>query len=163
MPLFTPELALRDLPKTPVILNAILRGVDQARAQSATDGADGWSVVEVVCHLNEYEKIFTDRALLLLASEVPTFESFDQAALARENHYTEQNLREVLASFIARRRAHLELLRGLAPEQWQRRAIHPVRGEVSLVELATYTTLHDVNHIEQIVKALGASPDLAAL
>lgn len=163
MALFTREIALRDLPKTPVILNVILRGVDQAQAQSATDGADGWSVLEVLCHLNDYEQIFIDRAHQLLAEDMPTFAAYDQVALVQANRYAEQNLRDVLASYVARRRAHLELLRSLTPEQWQRRAIHPVRGEVILTELSAYTVMHDVNHIEQIVKALGASPDLAAL
>ncbi len=163
MPVFNPEKALRDLPKTPVILNAILRGVDQQRAQTATDGADGWSVLEVVCHLNDFEQVFLDRAHLILEYDLPHIEHVDQDALVISNRYAEQNLRDVFASYVAKRREYLALLRGLSPDQWQRKAIHYTWGEMAMVELATNTTLHDVNHIEQIVKALGSSPDLAAL
>lgn len=163
MPTFTPEKALRDLPKTPVILNVILRGVDQARAQSATDGPDGWSVLEVLCHLNDYEQIFVKRAHAIVESDHPQFGPLDHDGWVKAHHYAEQNLADIFASFLSRRRAFLAFLRGLTPEQWQRVGVHHAWGELSVVELATNTTLHDVNHIEQIIKALGASPDLAAL
>ena len=57
----------------------------------------------------------------------------------------------------------LKMLRALTPEQWQRKGIHYASGEQTVVELATNTTLHDVNHIEQIIKALGSSPTLSTL
>ncbi len=163
MPTLTPEKALRDFPKTPVILNVILRGVDQARAQSATDGPDGWSVLEVVCHLNDFEQIFFERARRIVENDLPRFESIDPNELAKSSGCAQQDLAEVVASYVSRRRAFLAFLRGLTLEQWQRKGIHYAYGEMSLVELVTNTTLHDVNHIEQIVKALGTSPDVADL
>jgi hypothetical protein len=163
LPTFTPEKTLRDLPKTPVILNVILQGVDQQKAQTLRDGADGWSVLEVVCHMNDFEQIFTDRVRRIVESDLPYFESIDPNALARTNHYNEQSLSEVFASYVSRRREQLALLRALTPEQWQRKGVHYASGEQTIVELATNTTLHDVNHIEQIIKALGSSPTLSTL
>ena len=163
MPIFTPDKPLRDLPKTPVILNVILRGVDQARAQSATDGPDGWSVLEVLCHLNDYEQIFNDRVRLILGSDLPLLPGYNQLELVKTNHYADQNFAEVFASYVSRRRALLALLRGLSPEQWNRRGVHSVWGEVTIVEQMSYVPTHDLNHIEQIIKALGTSPDLTAL
>ena len=155
MPIFTPEKALRDLPKTPNILGVILRGVDQQRAQTARDGADGWSVLEVVCHLNDFEQIFLERSRLIVETDTPRYPSVDQEALVQSNHYAEQNIVQAFGSYISRRRTHLAYLRGLTPDQWERRGIHPAAGEVTLIEHVTNTTLHDVNHIEQIVRALG--------
>lgn len=163
MPTFTPEKTLRDLPKTPVILNVILQGVDQQRAQTSTDGPDGWSVLEVLSHMNDFEQIFLDRVMKMVETDLPRFEAIDPDALAKNSDYAGQNLSEVFASYVSRRRAHLAFLRGLTPEQWQRTGVHYASGEQTVVELATNTTLHDVNHIEQIIKALGSSPTLATL
>lgn len=163
MPIFNPDKVLRDLPKTPIILNVVLRGVDQARAKSATDGADGWSVLEVVCHIHDFEQIFFDRAREIVESDRPQFGILDYAAWVVEHHYAEQNLADVFASYVSRRRAFLAYLRTLTPDQWARTGVHYSWGEMSVVDLATNTTLHDVNHIEQIIKALGTSSDLAAL
>jgi uncharacterized damage-inducible protein DinB len=163
MPMFTPEKALRDFPKTPVILSIVLKGVSQKRAQQARDGADGWTVLEVLGHMNEFEQAFFQRSRLIVETEMPKFPALDPEALAKAHHYNDQKLADVLASYLNTRRAHLAYLQLLTPEQWQRKGIHPVSGEVTLVENVTNTTLHDVNHIEQIVKALGSSKPLALL
>src|SRR5450432_1503639 len=125
MPMFTPEKAVGNLSKTPVILNAILHGVDQARAQQATDGPDGWSVLEVMCHLNDMEQIYFDRARLAVETDLPKYPDFDQNASVIANHYAEQNFADVWASTLSKRRAFLAFLRGLTPDQWGRRGIHP--------------------------------------
>ena len=163
MPMFTPEKALRDFPKTPVILSTILQGVDQERAQTARDGADGWSVLEVLGHMNEFEQVFFERSRLIVEADVPKFASLDPNTLVETHHYNDQTLTDVFASFVTTRRAHLAYVQALTPEQWQRTGIHSTSGEVTLVENIINTTLHDVNHIEQIVKALGSAKPLAAL
>ena len=154
MPIFNPEKALRDLPKTPVLLRVVLQGVDQRRATEATDGADGWSVLEIICHLNDYEEFFFTRAQQIVETDQPYFPPVDHEALVVENEYARQNFATVLAVYLDRRAAFVNYLRGLSPQQWQRKGFHPSWGEVTLVEHVTNTTLHDVNHIEQIVKAL---------
>jgi hypothetical protein len=163
LPLLNRERALRDLPKTPVILNVILQGVDQHRAQTATDGADGWSVLEIVGHMDDFEAIFIERVQLALEADQPKLPAYNQLELALTNRYNEQNLADLFARYVSRRREFLSLLRGLTPEQWQRQAIHPEAGAVTVLEVTLNATLHDVNHIEQIIKALGSSPTLAAL
>ena len=163
MPAFTPQKAVRDLVKTPVILNVVLRGVDQQRAQQATDGTDGWSVLEILGHINDYEQIFTDRVRLALETERPNFPGYDPDERAKTLAYAQQDFAEVFASYVDRRRTFVALLRGLTPVQWQRTGIHRESGEMTVVEIALNSTLHDVNHIEQIIKALGTSPDLVAL
>ncbi len=162
MAIFNPEKALRDLPKTPVILSIILKDVDQQRALSARDGVDGWTVLEVLCHLNDYEQVFFERAQQMVAVDYPRFENVDHLAWVKDHRYAEQNLADVFASYVSRRRAHLAFLRGLSADQWQRRAFSVLWGEITLVEHTTNITLHDVNHTEQIIKALGTSP-IAAL
>jgi hypothetical protein len=148
------EKALRSLRKTPAILDFVLRDVDQSRAQTARDGKDGWNVLEVVCHLNDLETIYTERARLILAQDNPHFAPVDQVGLVAANRYAEQHFRQMLARFHEKRGQFLALLEGLTPEQWERHGVHPETGDTTLRELAVNTALHDLNHIEQIVKAL---------
>jgi hypothetical protein len=154
MPLFTPEKALSQLPQTPVILSAVLDAVDAERARRATDGPDGWSIVEIVGHLNDYDEIFMRRTRQMLAQDHAALPSYDQDELVRAARYAEQNLADVLASFTSRRRAYVDLLRGLSAEQWRCVGLHSSWGEITVLDLAVYTPLHDVNHIEQVVKVL---------
>ncbi len=154
MSIFNPEKALRDLSKTPVILQTILQGVDQRQAVSAHDGAGGWNVVEIVGHLNDYDGIFIERTQAMLNGDAPELNSYDQNELVREHGYATQNLADVLASYLSRRSTFIDLLSGLSPEQWERTAIHPAWGSITLLQQAINATLHDVNHIEQVIKAL---------
>ncbi|MEO8392444.1 MAG: DinB family protein [Chloroflexota bacterium] len=163
MPLLTPEKALRDFPKTPAILSAILYGVNQKQAQKARDGANGWSVLEILGHMNEFEQAFFQRSRLIAETEMPKFPVLDPDALAKSHHYNDQKLEDVFTSYVTTRRAHLAYVQVLTPEQWQRKGIHMAYGELTLTENVISTTLHDVNHIDQIVKALGLSAPLAAL
>lgn len=160
MPMLSVDKALRSLRKTPVILSAILRDVDQERAVSATDGADGWSVLFVVCHLRDFEEIYTERLRLMLETEYPRYSHIDQEALPMKHRYADQNLRDVLNDFIEQRRRQVATFEKLTDEQWKRRGQHPEFGEHDVLEFAINTALHDVNHIEQIVRALGLESSL---
>jgi hypothetical protein len=154
MPILSVEKALRSLRKTPVILSAILRDVDQERAASATDGPNGWSALFVVCHLRDYEDVYIERARLMLTTDNPHFQNIDHLALTVTNRYAEQNLRDVFDAFVEKRRTFVRLLEGLDEDQWARIGTSATVGECTVLELAINVALHDINHIEQIVRAL---------
>ena len=154
MPMLSVEKALRSLRKTPIILRALLRDVDQVQAASATDGPDGWSILFVVCHLRDFEAIYGERLHLMLETDYPKFPHVDQNELPITNRYAEQNLQEVLQSFLEQRRAVIDIYEKLTDEQWARRGLHPNAGDHTVLELAINMALHDVNHIEQILHTL---------
>ena len=157
MPMFTSEKALRSLRKTPVILAGILDNVSQERAQQATDGPDGWNGIEIVGHLLDYEEIFFERAKRMLAEDKPALEGYDQDALVKDHDYAHQNLQDVFQRFVTLRRTFINLLTTLTDEEWARQGVHPQSGEITVLEHAINITLHDVNHIEQIVRTVGAA------
>jgi hypothetical protein len=146
--------ALTTLRKTPVILGALLQDVSQEVAQSSTDGPDGWSVVEIICHVRDFEKIFCDRIELALAQDRPKFAIVDHLRLVEENDYAHQNLRAVLTELHERRQHTLTLLESLSDEQLARVGIHPEQGEGTVMEYFINIGLHEINHLEQTVKAL---------
>jgi len=155
MTMMQPEKFLRTMRKTPVILAAILRGVTQDRALAATDGPDGWSVVEVMCHLRDYEELFFRRARMMLETDNPKLSGYNQEELARERDYAHQDLAATFREYVQTRQQYLNLLTGLDATQWARTGIHPETGDITLLELAMNVGLQDVNHIEQIARTLG--------
>jgi hypothetical protein len=161
MPIMTPERTLMYLRKSPVILNAILKDVSQERAQQATDGPDGWSIVEIVCHLRDYENIFLERAHMMLDQDNPKLPGYNQEELARERNYKIQNLREAFDGYVSSRQSFVHLLSGLSDEQWHRPGRHPNWGDINMLELGTNAALHDLNHAEQMVRTLGVGAALA--
>jgi hypothetical protein len=154
MAVFDQAKAFRTLRQTPAILGALIKDLSQAQAQQARDGADGWNVIEIICHLRDFETIFHDRARGMVETDHPHFPRVDHLELAVKHRYAEQDLRAVLADYAQRRQAFMDWLSALSDEQWTRRGVHPEYGEYSVLELAYNTALHDVNHIEQVVKAL---------
>jgi len=154
MPFFTSEKALRSLRQTPVILNSLLKNVSQAQARKAIDGDDGWSVVEIVCHLRDMEAVYTARAQRMVEADYPHLPTVDHLELVVKNDYAHQDMQKMLADFVKKREAFIAWLQTLNDDQWKRRGVHADYGEYSVTELAINSALHDVNHIEQILKAL---------
>lgn len=154
MPMFTSEKAIRSVRKTAVIIPSVLRGLSAEDARNKTDGPNGWKVVEVLGHLNDWETIFYDRAQRILNEENPVLEGFDQEELVRKGGYARQDIADVQKKFLEKRQRLLDLLPTLTAEQWARTGMYPDIGQVTLAELITNIAIHDVNHIEQIVHTL---------
>jgi hypothetical protein len=143
--------ALRSLPKTPALLRFILHDVTQEQAANSWDG--DWNVVYIVCHLRDLEAAYIQRIHMMLESDNPTFPSNDQREMARS--YAGADLRNALAEFEALRREFIALLRSLSDDQWERRGQHPYFGETTILTQAINNAIHDLDHIEQIARALG--------
>lgn len=146
--------------RTPTILHGLLAGVSQERAQAATDGPDGWSVVQIVCHLRDFEGFFRGRVELMLNQDNPVLPAYDHEALAIERDYQNQDLRAALATLLEERRAYHSLFSSLRPEQWERVGQHPEAGPMSVLDAAIQVASHDVDHIEQIARCLDLAPRL---
>jgi len=156
MSILNPQKALRGLPQSPTILKALLASVCQQQAIQATDGEDGWSVLYIICHLRDYEDIFGERIRWLLEQDEPTFPfPLNNDELIEVNQYGVQDLQLTFGAYIDKRRALINRLKTLTPEQWERSGTFPTGNRVTVVEMAVNIILHDHNHIEQIVRALG--------
>lgn len=160
MSIVTPERLLRSVVRTPVILQGMLGGVDQRRALGATDGPDGWSVLEIVCHLRDFDHFFQERVELMLAEERPGLPAHDHERIAVERNYRGDDLGVALAALVRHRAGFVRLFTGLAPEQWDRPGIHPEMGEISVLDAATQLVLHDIDHTEQVARCLGLAERL---
>lgn len=160
MSLYTPSRMLRSLRKDPVILQGLIKNVWQDQARYYKDGPDGWSVVEIVCHLRDLEEIYFGRLTRMLNEDDPYFEAFDQNEMARQGNYLNQALNRVFEEFVEKRRRTIQVFSDLTREQWQRTGHHPEAGQITVLEQAFQIGSHDTDHIEQIVRAMDLAQEM---
>jgi hypothetical protein len=158
---------IRLMSKTLDTLGNVLKYVTPAQATGPTDGPEGWSVLEVLCHLRDFDEIFHQRAAMIVEQTYPLLTAYDQDAIAVERDYKAQNITQVYVDLVKSRRAFIEFFEALEDHQWDRAGVHPEYGHWSLTDCVMQVGLHDNDHIEQITRILAtaqpsAQPDPAA-
>src|SRR5829696_6081935 len=91
-------------------LRIIGRAIETADPQEATtyrDGGDGWTVLEVMCHLRDFEQVFLDRLCLTVDEEFPVLPVPNPNLMAQEHNYMAQRLESAYAEWMQRRNALL--------------------------------------------------------
>jgi hypothetical protein len=148
------------LKKTHLILGSILDSVTQEQAQQLTDGPDGWSILEIMCHLRDFQEIDLERAQRILGEDVPLLVVYDAAAreaMVTERDYAHQNLKAVFNDYVNTRLRFLELVSGIDETLWDRVGQHPMYGEIDVTVPVFHAVMHDADHTEQIARVLGMS------
>jgi hypothetical protein len=143
------------LTRTPAALNALLRDLPEAWTRR-NEGADTWTVFDVVGHLIQGERVnWLVRAKVVLRSgETQTFEPFDRVGYARQSQG--KSLGQLLDEFARLREENLGELRGLnlRQEQLELRGRHPALGVITLSQLLAAWATHDLTHLHQISRIL---------
>jgi hypothetical protein len=111
---------------------------------------DEWCINECVGHVIEAEKRgFAGRIRILLASDEPQLETWDQDAVARGRDDCHRAPAELLREFHDLRVQSIHLMRSLRPEQITRAGAHPKVGRLTVDEVAHEWVHHDGNHLRQ--------------
>lgn len=145
--------ALKAAPDT---FRFLLRNVTQEQAMAAKGGDEGWSVVEVMCHLRDAEERSVERVHLMRTENNPSIVSFDQDEWARDRNYAAQDLREALEAYNRFRGQHIEELSALSPQDWERPGLHEEQGDITIANYAMHIVAHDSQHAAQLARQLGA-------
>jgi uncharacterized damage-inducible protein DinB len=142
------------LRRTPYVLDDLLRGLPEAWAH-ANEGPDTWSSVDVVGHLVDAEESnWIPRIRHLIEhGEAAAFPPFDRFEFEKARG---RSVAEALERFSVARARSLRALDDLrlGPADLERRGLHPDFGPVTLAQLLATWTVHDLNHIGQIVGVL---------
>ena len=114
------------------------------------------TAIEQVCHVRDIEiDGYHARFHLVLTEVNPTLAPIDTGALARERSYGSSDAALALAAFRRARSETVELIAGLAPEQFRRTAVFEGYGLVSLSSLVHYLCSHDQQHLAGLQWLLG--------
>ena len=143
------------LRRTPSVLDALLRGVDEAWARG-TEGPETFSPFDVVGHLIDGEETdWMPRARIILAGGPdPVFEPYDRFRhRARNAGRTLPSLLDELAKLRAANLAELEGWR-LGEAQLALPGRHPGLGAVTLRQLLAAWVVHDLEHVAQAARVM---------
>jgi hypothetical protein len=120
------------------------------------EGGDTWSGYNIIGHLIHGEKSdWIPRAEIILSnSENKTFEPYDR--FAQEKLYSTQSAEELIAEFKKLRIENIEKLKSwhLSERDLDKQGIHPDLGIVTLRQLLSTWTVHDIVHLNQISRVI---------
>jgi len=136
------------------IYHTILGSLSPDEIITKRDGGDGWTVLEVMCHLRDYERLIIERATVTLNQDNPPMPGMNPAALAIEKAYNEQDLATVVEEWANSRAEYLTLQGNTTEAQWSRISTHATRGALTLTDQLILTVWHDMNHLEQLTKII---------
>ena len=136
------------------ILGHILRNVSAEDARAMRDGPDGWSIIEIVCHLRDFDEIFQSRARMMLELDHPQLPAYDHEALAIERNYQAESLAAAYEALQASRARFAAFFEALAPAEWARGGVHPERDSFSMTDALMQVSAHDLDHLEQITRVM---------
>jgi hypothetical protein len=115
-------------------------------------GVGRWSCRVLLGHLADAELLFTQRMRRVLAETNPVFWVWDEDTFVDSGIYgTEQSVSKLpvagaIGTIFTLRRWTLDLLRSLTPDAFDRKGLHPERGEMSLRTILEYDVWHLEHH-----------------
>ena len=148
------EQRMARLTRTADELAAAIKGQSDAVLSRRPD-AKNWAAKEIVCHLRDTEEVFAARIEQVRVMDVdPRWGDSNADRMAEERQYLRNDAEEALVAFRRRRAETLDLFTGLAPGQWEKSGIHPVRGRFTIDAALSIMAWHDDNHLAQLIRAL---------
>ena len=133
-------------------IHAMAVGVsaEQARWQPA---ADSWSLLEVINHLDDEERLdFRVRLDLLLHQPHEPWPPTDPEGWVVSRAYNQRDLQTSLARFMAARADSIAWLGTLEDPNWESAAVSPWGGTIRAGDMLAAWLAHDLLHIRQLVE-----------
>lgn len=137
----------RILERTPAALTRRARSANRRRLTKPPRPGK-WSARDILAHLSEVEMLWGTRMRMVLGENGVPLVGMDQAVWAKR--YGRVDPRQALATFVALRRANLDLLAGLRPADLRRWGKHSQFGKLTVARMMALLAGHDVNHSRQI-------------
>ena len=152
---FQLDQATEVLAHTPSVLDALLRGKSEAWLH-CRKSSEAFSAVDVLGHLMLADETdWLPRARMILSGQANTpFAPFDRFDFQRL--IAGKSVDSLLDEFARLRRQNLQTLTALrvTEEQLDLPGTHPQFGPVTLRNLVATWVVHDLGHIQQIVKTM---------
>jgi hypothetical protein len=152
---FLLDQSIEVLAHTPSVLDALLRGKSEAWL-NCRKAPDAFSPIDVLGHLMLADETdWLPRARMILAGHAHTpFDPFDRFDFQRL--IDGKSIESLLDEFAHLRRQSLQTLTSLhiTEEQLDLPGTHPELGPVTLRHLLATWVVHDLNHVQQIVKTM---------
>jgi hypothetical protein len=136
------------LERTPTILEILLRDLPQ-HLLLWKPAPDRWSIVEVLAHLNVIERLYKQRAKLIMLDNSPTLPKYVPSGEAEAE---QKSGARHLEEFAALRRAFVFYLHSIPTAAGSRSGQHYEMGNITLSEMLHELANHDLGHLRQIAE-----------
>jgi hypothetical protein len=139
------------LEKTPLLFETLLGDLPPDLLQWKP-GPDRWSISEVLAHLADIEKVYSERVRRIVTEDSPALQRYEQPGPNDPAAYSRGSAAEHLKNFVAARRTVVTLLSGVPASAGARTAIHSELGGITLLQLLNEWASHDLGHLRQIAE-----------
>ena len=131
------------------------------RAHSATllrtrPFAEKWTPNEIIGHLVDGELVYGYRLRLIVAEDNPTILGTNQDLWVARQRHNDREPSELVDMFRSMREFNLELWKRVPQADWHRTGQHNERGPESLGVMLRMWAGHDLSHLDQIARYVGA-------
>jgi DinB superfamily len=137
--------------KTPFLLETLLGNLP-AELLKWKPGPDRWSISEVLAHLADIEKVYSERIRRILSEDSPALQKYEQPGPSDPAAYSRGDAADHLKNFVAARHALITMLRGVPAAAGARTAKHSELGEITFLQLLNEWASHDLGHLRQIAE-----------
>ncbi|HEX5817069.1 MAG TPA: DinB family protein [Methylomirabilota bacterium] len=145
--------ARADLARLPVVLDALLGGLDPALWRRRPAPAE-WSPLEIVCHLRDEETDDFGARVRVVVAGGDRFAPIDPERWVEQRRYRDSEPAAALTAFRDRRAASLAFLATVVPERLRATVRHPSTGALSGLDLLAAWVTHDRLHLAQLAATL---------
>jgi len=146
---------LKQYEQGPDLLKTAVAGVREDQFDQ-TPVPGKWSIRQVVCHIADFEPVYTDRMKRVLVEDNPTMFGGDPDVFAAGLHYEKRSVQEELELIFVVRRQMAVILRNTDVEDFQRTGVHSEAGPLTLETLLERITRHIPHHVTFIAAKIAA-------
>lgn len=157
MPPLYLRMVVNGINKTRLSFGMVLNGVSQQQAADQRDGPDGWSVLEIMCHVRDYQNLHLGRIDAMVTEDNPALETLDRLEMVEKGNYAGQVLQAVMEDYSQTRTRVVALLGSLDDDQWERAGHFPDGGGSTVGQTAIQMLAHEIDHLEEVMRVLRAS------
>jgi len=120
-----------------------------------------WNAVEIVGHLADTERVFAYRALSFARNDPAPLPGMDPDGFMAGANFADRSLADVVAEFVAVRRASVALVRSLDAAAWTRSGVAD-GNPISVRALAYIMAGHELHHARDFPRHRAMGGDTAA-
>lgn len=111
---------------------------------------DKWSALEYGCHIRDVFVLFNERLRLMLDTDDPTYQNWDQDATAISERYGEQDPADVIPAIDHAAEALAERFASVQPDQWSRTGTRSDGAKFTVHSFAQYLIHDPVHHLHDV-------------
>jgi hypothetical protein len=126
---------------------------DEELKKAGPGGSPG--AVEILAYLRDFEELFHDRLVLMLAESNPRFARVEDSLWPIERDYVNQDPLVMLHEFVEYRRRVIEILADLPIPDWERIGQHPTMGQITVRTYTERVVERDKDYHQQLLRVLG--------